>query len=171
VAASGLVAADRLDDAVARGVATARWPGRYETVSTSPLVILDGAHDGLAATVLAATLRDDDRLRDVPLHLVVGCSTGHAPAEILVPLLALPRVHLVATAAHHPRAIDPALLAAASSGTDAVVVGDVAAAVDLAVGRAHTDGGAVVVTGSLFVVGEARARFLTMPADPARPRY
>lgn len=171
VAASGLVAPDDLDAAVARGVATVRWPGRYETVSTSPLVILDGAHDGLAASVLASALRDDERLRDVPLHLVVGCSTGHAPDEILGPLLALPHVHLVATAARHPRAIAPALLMASGPGVDAVVVGDVADAVDVATGRARQDGGAVVVTGSLFVVGEARARFVPMPADPAGPRY
>jgi dihydrofolate synthase/folylpolyglutamate synthase len=167
---SGLVAASRLDDAVVRGLASARWPGRYETVSTSPLVILDGAHDGLAATVLAATVRADARLRG-PLHLVVGCSTGHAPDEILGPLLALPRVTLVATAARHPRAIAPELLRAAAGDVASVVVAEVADAVALALERARSDGGAVIVTGSLFVVGEARACFLAMPADPLRPRY
>jgi len=170
VQASGLVNAARLDDAVVRGLATARWPGRYETVATSPLVILDGAHDGLAADVLATALRDDARLTG-PLHLVVGCSTGHAPEEILGPLLALPGVALIATAARHPRAIAPALLVAAAGDAYATEVAAVDDAVGLAVARARADGGAVVVTGSLFVVGEARACFVPMVADPARPRF
>jgi dihydrofolate synthase/folylpolyglutamate synthase len=170
VQASGLVDAARLDDAVARGLAAVRWPGRYETVSTSPLVILDGAHDGLAATVLASTMRADVRLGG-PIHLVVGCSTGHAPEEILEPLLGLPGVGLVATAAHHPRAIDPALLVAAAGNARATEVASVDDAVAVAIARAREEGGAVVVTGSLFVVGEARARFIPMAADPARPRF
>lgn len=169
VAVSGLVGDP---DAVARGLASARWPGRYETVSTSPLVIVDGAHDGLAAAALAATLRDDVRLPG-PLHLVVGCSTGHPPAEVLTPLQVLQWASVTATSARHPRATTSDEVAAAASPLAPVV--EVAPAVHDAVARvvarARRDGGAVVVTGSLFVVGEARALFVSMPMDPARPRF
>jgi folylpolyglutamate synthase/dihydropteroate synthase len=51
------------------------------------------------------------------------------------------------------------------------VIVDVGEAVAVAVRRARADGGAVVVTGSLFVVGEARAVFITMPKDPVRPAW
>ena len=39
------------DDAIREGLCTVRWPGRFEVVKKSPLMIVDGAHnpDGIAA--------------------------------------------------------------------------------------------------------------------------
>ncbi len=150
-----------------------RWPGRYETVSLAPLVILDGAHDGLAALVLCRALLEDRRLSG-PLVVVVGCSTGHAPEESLAPFRALTHLKVVVTAAQHPRACGTAIVerACRDVGLGGVkVVEGVAEAVVAAIAWARDDRGAVVVTGSLFVVGEARACFECMPRDPAWPRY
>lgn len=44
------------DDAITRGVAAASWPGRLETVSREPLVIVDGAHNPHAMRRLVETL-------------------------------------------------------------------------------------------------------------------
>ncbi len=109
-----------------------------------------------------------------PVHLVLGMSRGHDPGtfvDVLAPLC----TSIVATAAVHPRAIPAAEVARAAcvvavSGVVDVVVG-VRDAVAVAVARAERDDGVVVVCGSLFVVGEARAAFVDMPTDPVRPAY
>lgn len=170
---SGLITNEALTPAVVAGLERVRWPGRYETVSLAPLVILDGAHDGLAASVLCRAILEDRRITG-PLVVVVGCSTGHAPEEILAPFRALTHLKVVATAAQHPRAYGTAIVerACREVGLGVVkVVDGVAEAVAAAMAWAREDRGAVVVTGSLFVVGEARACFERMPRDPAWPRY
>ena len=162
------------EEAVARGLRDVRWPGRYEAISTAPLVVLDGAHDDLAACALAAAVQADPRVTGRPLHLVVGMSSGHDPAPFLQTLSSSSSswTSLVATRAAHPRALPAADIANAAVHFGVVdVVEDVAAAIDVAVARAGADGGVVVVTGSLFVVGEARGLFMSMPRDAARPAY
>lgn len=65
-AALALTAADVLcgrgwaisDEAAASGIASARWPGRFEVVGTSPLTIVDGGHNPQGAEALAASLAD-----------------------------------------------------------------------------------------------------------------
>jgi dihydrofolate synthase/folylpolyglutamate synthase len=160
------------DVVVARGIAETSWPARYETVARAPLVIVDGAHNVDAARALRATLDDDARLRGRPRHFVLGVSRGHDPATIGTPLLAGGAASVVATRAAQPRALPPAEVArAVARFVPCDVVDVVAAAVELGVARAARDGGVVVVTGSLFVAGEARACFVPMARDPARPAW
>ncbi|MES2200685.1 MAG: folylpolyglutamate synthase/dihydrofolate synthase family protein [candidate division FCPU426 bacterium] len=45
------------EDALARGVAKAVWPGRMQVVSQKPVVLLDGAHNPAGARALAAAVR------------------------------------------------------------------------------------------------------------------
>jgi dihydrofolate synthase/folylpolyglutamate synthase len=130
-------------------------PGRFEIVSRSPLVILDGAHNPDGARAAAATLEDfgigGDRL------LVVGMNTGREAVEMLEALDARSARVVVATAADWARAMPPEEIAdaARSLGVDVEVVRSVPAAVQRAVGMASEDD-LVVVAGSLYVVGEAR---------------
>lgn len=47
------------EDAIARGIADASWPGRFEVVEAGPpAVIVDGGHNPQGAAVLADSLRD-----------------------------------------------------------------------------------------------------------------
>lgn len=46
------------DEAAFAGIASARWPGRFEVVGTSPLAIVDGGHNPQGAEALAASLAD-----------------------------------------------------------------------------------------------------------------
>jgi dihydrofolate synthase/folylpolyglutamate synthase len=170
VRCSGLVLDDRL---LTRGAKQATWPARYETVCAQPLVIIDGAHDGIAAEALGHTLCNDERLQNRPLHLVVGMSSGHEPDEVLLPLLAVGWTSATATRAEHPRAllVDDVVTALRRTLGQGKGVDVVSSALDTAMVQARADGGAVVVTGSLFVAGEARGLFFAMPADQQRPRY
>ena len=155
------------DDAVAAGLAAVSWPGRYEIVSTEPLVVLDGAHNAESAAALFRALESDARLRDRPRHLVIGMSRGH-DIKAFVDAIVPGARSIIATRAQQARALPPAEIAVITARTAITdVIDDVSQAVAVAAAR----GGVVVVTGSLFVVGEARACFVHMPSDPARPAY
>ena len=45
-------------EAAFAGIASARWPGRFEVVDTAPLTIVDGGHNPQGAEALAASLAD-----------------------------------------------------------------------------------------------------------------
>jgi dihydrofolate synthase/folylpolyglutamate synthase len=145
-----------LDEEVVReAFAAIEVPGRFEVVGRGPLTVLDGAHNPAGAAAVAETVNDfgvaGERL------LVVGMNTGRDPVEMLEALGARSARGIVATAADWVRAMPPGDIAAAARtlGVDAEVVASVPAAVQRAIGLASEDD-LVLVTGSLYVVGEAR---------------
>jgi dihydrofolate synthase/folylpolyglutamate synthase len=153
------------DDACRAGIERATWPGRLETLRTSDgEVLLDAAHnpDGVAA--LAAHL--DDHLRGRKVALVFGALSDKAwPSmlDVLAPR-ASARVYVrpPANAGLRPAA-DPEALAARHPGAIATSIDDAIARARASVGKS----GVVVVTGSIFLVGEARGLLLGLPRDPA----
>jgi len=140
-------------DAVRRGLAEVRWPGRLAVVSREPLVVLDGAHnaDGIAA--LAAEL--PAVVGDRPLDLVFAAMADKTWDTMLA--LLLPRVRSAIVTRVGRRGAAPADLAAAIHGRVPVEsIDDARAAFRTACSRARA-GDAVLVTGSLYLVGEAYA--------------
>ncbi|MCU1484881.1 MAG: folC [Actinomycetia bacterium] len=145
-----------LDEEVVReALATVAVPGRFEVVGRSPLVVLDGAHNPDGARAASATLSDfgfgGERF------LVVGMNKGRDALQMLQLLDAGLARGVIATAVDFPRAMPPEEIAEAARalGVDVEVVRDVPSAVQRAVGMAGEDD-LVLVTGSLYVVGEAR---------------
>jgi len=136
------------------GIKDARWPGRIEHVSPNPDIVLDGAHNPAGARALARYLERFYGGRRI--WLIYGAMRDKAIEEvagILFPIAA----ELVLTAPDTSRALRPEALAEfAGRGHIEPSVG---AAIDYA--RKHaSDEDVVVITGSLFVVGEARKVFL-----------
>jgi dihydrofolate synthase/folylpolyglutamate synthase len=157
-------------EAVARGFGQVEWPGRLEVVGERPLLVLDGAHNGDSAAQLAAAFPANFCYRD--LVLVLGVTADKDLSGILRPLLPL-AAHVVLTQSHHPRAVAVATLAAQAASVRDQRGGpgafheapDAAAALALA-RRLAQPGAAILVTGSLFVVGDARAALgLGAPVD------
>lgn len=148
------------DDALARAAAATRWPGRLERLAVDGgWLVLDGAHNPEAAAALARALVALEGR--VPV-LVLGVSADKDVAGIAGALVPLAERVIVTRAAASPRALPPGRLAEAVPG--AVVAEDLAEA--LARGREWAgEGGTVVVAGSLFLVGEARALALAEPAE------
>jgi dihydrofolate synthase/folylpolyglutamate synthase len=149
------------DKLVREAAATVSSPGRMEIVSRSPLIVLDGAKnlEGAAAASLAVA-EEFGPTRSV--ILVVGMLGGASkdPTSMLSALGAgSASVRLVvACPAPSPRTVPAAevVAAARSLGVEAVETPGVAEAIDAAVADAsETD--LVLVTGSLYVVGEARS--------------
>ncbi len=144
-------------EAVRVGAGRAAVPGRLEVVRRSPLVVIDGAHnpDGIAA--LAAALEEE--FLPSRWSVVFGVRGERDPAELLELLRpAIGAVH--AARADDGQAVPAAAVAEAARAVldpdiEVVEHPTVAAAVDAALATAG-DNGAVLVTGSLYVIGEAR---------------
>ncbi|HWH34045.1 MAG TPA: Mur ligase family protein [Acidimicrobiales bacterium] len=143
-------------EVVRQGLAGVQVPGRFEVVGRRPLVVLDGAHnpDGCRA---AATTLGDFSIAGSPV-LVVGMNRGRSPAEMLGALEAAHAGLVVACAVDWPRAVPAAEVAAAARelGAEVEVVPAVGEALSRALAVAGPDD-AVLVTGSLHVVGAARS--------------
>jgi dihydrofolate synthase/folylpolyglutamate synthase len=172
------------------GYAAARWPGRLELLSVPGAgprgadaeVLLDGAHNPAGAAALAAALdelrpllRNGGGRNPAPPTLVLGIMGDKDVDGVLGALAAAPSLAgatVVATAVRDPRALPAAALAArwaAVAGPrpgPVVAIEDPVAAVDRAVQAAD---GPVVVAGSLYLVGVARALLVDDPdlRDPA----
>lgn len=141
------------------GIAEARWPGRLEHVSPNPDVILDGAHNPAGARALERYLRRFYAGRR--LWMIYGAMRDKAVEEVAGILFPLAD-ELILTAADSTRALRPeALRELAARGR---VAPDVSAALEMVTGDVADD--VVVITGSLFLVGEARARFLRTRRPP-----
>jgi dihydrofolate synthase/folylpolyglutamate synthase len=140
---------------IAGGIATVRWPGRLERVDG---VLLDGAHNPDGARALAAALAVLHPGR--PVELVFGALGDKDHRGMLAALAgAVRRLHLVAPATPRARAAAELQVAASSLGLVADLHAGVAEALACARGCAG-DGAQVVVAGSLYLVGEARAQLL-----------
>ena len=150
---------DISDDAMRDGISRVEWHGRFEILSRSPFLILDGAHNADSARQLVATLREF--FPTAQLHFVFGVSSDKDIAGIFRELLPH-AASLTLTRSHNPRAADPGRLAELSPPyiVETVIQPDLASAIESAIHRAEpTD--VVCVTGSLFVVAQAREIWLT----------
>jgi dihydrofolate synthase/folylpolyglutamate synthase len=142
-------------EATRTGLATVDWPGRLQVISRQPLVVLDGAHNAASAEVVRHALEqlfEFDRL-----ILVLGLSEGKDAEGVLRALgPGTASVHL--TRSRHERSADPSALRPllTSLAPDAVigVYADVPSALEGALAKANPHD-LVLVTGSLFLVGEA----------------
>lgn len=152
-------------DALRQGVAEARWPGRMELFPGEPSILLDGAHNPAGARALAASLDGIARKR---LVLVAGVMGDKDAAGILDPLIPLADEAVTVTPLVE-RGLPAERLAAfcRDRGLPAIAGGAVAPGLSLARERAGSDG-LVLVCGSLFTVGEARAALFDSPYEPFR---
>lgn len=151
---------------VERGLAMVEWPGRLEPVSDHPLVIMDGAHNPHAAEALASTLQELCAGRKI--HLLVGMSSDKSVEEFVRRLSGL-AASLTCTKSRHPRALPAATLAKRLGGgvADLHVMSDPADAYTYLINAVAADD-VVVVTGSLFLVGQLRAAIRQSHVRPRR---
>jgi dihydrofolate synthase/folylpolyglutamate synthase len=140
-----------------QGMQEARWPGRLEHVAPNPDVILDGAHNPAGARALAAYLRRFYGGRKI--WMIFGAMRDKAVAEVgrILFDVADELVFTAPGASVAPRAMPPeALREMAGRGHTEPTI---QAAVEHTLRRASADD-VIVITGSLYLVGEARGVFL-----------
>jgi dihydrofolate synthase/folylpolyglutamate synthase len=154
-------------ETIAQGIRETHWPGRFQVVpgaEDNPEYVLDVAHNPAGAWALRSTLSaayqdsgNGDPGNGREITMVFGVMRDKAVqeiTEILFPIAA----HVIVTHANTPRSASPVEIrqaaARVTSGTDIEESADVASAMDRARIVAGS-GGLVVVTGSIYIVGEA----------------
>jgi dihydrofolate synthase/folylpolyglutamate synthase len=154
-AATAAVALTRLgvsDASIEAGIARTHWPGRLEHVSEHPEIILDGAHNPAGARALAAYM--DRFYSHRRIRLVFGAMRDKAIAEIAGILF--PRAQqVIVTAPRQTRALAPETMLEISAHPNLRVAPTIESALELV--RDATEDDVVFVSGSLFLVAEARA--------------
>ncbi len=141
-------------EAIREGVRRTRWPGRLERVAERPEIILDGAHNPSGARALAAYINrffDDRRV-----WLIYGAMRDKSVEEMAAILFPLAD-EIIATAPAQARAVRPETireladhprLRTADTLDDALAI----------LRREAAPGDAVFISGSLFLVAEARRK-------------
>ncbi|AEI12628.1 MULTISPECIES: bifunctional folylpolyglutamate synthase/dihydrofolate synthase [Cellulomonas] len=147
-------------DVVGAAFADATSPGRLEIVRSSPTVLVDGAHNPAGAAAMVRSL--DEAFAFQRVVGVVGVMADKDPEGILS-VLEPELAEVVVTQAGNARAMpadELAEIAVEVFGEDRVHVAErLDDAVAIAVERAESEverGAAVVVTGSILLVAEAR---------------
>jgi dihydrofolate synthase/folylpolyglutamate synthase len=140
---------------VRKGLGETRWPGRLEMVGTFPRVLLDGAHNAGATEVLKRELKKNIPRRR--LLLVLGIMADKDIPKMMSNLVPLADL-VILTRPRMDRAASLEVMRshASSFGRPIVEEAEVSSAVDYALSRAGKED-LVVISGSLFTVGEARA--------------
>jgi dihydrofolate synthase/folylpolyglutamate synthase len=165
------------------GYANARWPGRLELLQLGGRdVLLDGAHNPAGAAALAVALDDlrpfltgGDR-QPPPVPTLVVASMADKDVDGVIAALrgsaSIGAARIIATQVDLPRAMPAGELAerwrVLAAGVDVQAIPEVGAALERSL---ELGSGPVVVAGSLYLVGEARARWIDDPLlrDPEVP--
>jgi dihydrofolate synthase/folylpolyglutamate synthase len=134
------------------GIAHTRWPGRLERVRRHPDIFLDGAHNPAGAAALARYLETFQRGRTIwMIFAAMRDKDVHLIGERIFPLAS----HLIFTTANQTRAFSAHELRELSGFPAARTTGSIREALDLTSAASPED--LIIVTGSLYLVGEARA--------------
>lgn len=140
--------------AIESGIASTRWPARAEWIEGVPPVLVDVAHNVEGAMALVATI--EALLPRRPIAVVAAFSRDKAHEMIL---RALGRIagqfYLTQFAGERATPAEILLRAAPARHLGCEAVPNVAEAIVRAKAWARSVSGAVVVTGSFFLVGEA----------------
>ena len=139
---------------IKQGLVQNRWPGRLEIVSSSPLILLDGAHNLIAARKLVKFLSEDMTNRNITL--VIGILDDKPYAAMLACLLPLCNKAIL-TRPKIYRALSPERLfpAAKKIIQDIEIIPDVGNAIKYAIKTASVND-VICIAGSLYLVGEAK---------------
>jgi len=139
---------------IKEGLVKTDWPGRMEVVSQTPYVILDGAHNLMAARKLAKFISEN--LAKNKTTLLIGILNDKPYKGMLKPLLPLCR-RVILTKPTINRALEPEILHkfAKDFVEDIEIIPSVKDAFFYAMETVSSDE-AICVAGSLYVVGEVK---------------
>jgi len=140
---------------IREGLKETRWPGRMQVVSQKPLIILDGAHNPDAMRILVNSMRDAFQWKR--LILVLGVMGDKDIPKIINRIVPIAD-YIIYTRPEYYRAAEPQVLMneAGPFGKKGEVIPTIPEALNKAKDRSGP-GDVILVTGSLFTVGEAIA--------------
>ncbi len=147
------------EEAVNDGLKHIRWSGRFEEISQDPAVVVDCAHNAASARAVAQTLIDVYPYRRV--ILVLGVSQDKDVPSICTHLKDA-AAKIILTQANHPRAhtFNAGEAVQYFEGKDWSLEPDLKQALHKALKAAKKED-VVLVTGSVFIVGQAMEHLCT----------
>jgi dihydrofolate synthase/folylpolyglutamate synthase len=140
-------------DSIERGIRETRWPGRFQVLAAHggwPEIVLDVAHNPAGAWALRSAI--SERYGERPLTFVFGAMRDKAIAEMAEILFPLAE-RVIATRPQNPRAASPEEIQQAGSRTGAEILA--IPEVEAALEAARREEKPILVTGSIYLVGEA----------------
>ena len=151
-------------EAIAEGLRRVRWPGRLEVMQEEPLVVVDGAKDAAAMRALAESVGD---LPHKKLIAVVSISSDKNIPQMIANLSPVVDAFVVTSHTVMGRAAERERIGAEAErqGKPWESVERVPDAVERAL-RLAGKSDMVLVTGSVFAVGEARRRWAKQGRKP-----
>jgi dihydrofolate synthase/folylpolyglutamate synthase len=157
------------DEALHEGLALVNWPGRFEVVRRgTKTIVLDCAHNRDSMARLVATMRE--MFPDRRPALIFGSSDDKDVSGMLAEVLPLAS-RVIVTRADHPRASRPEQLLEAIQTNTVALSANLAHTVSQAVADALQDSAPVVlITGSIFLVAEARTEIHSLKIPHAESK-
>ena len=136
------------------GLVQNTWEGRLEVVSTSPLILVDGAHNLVAAKNLSKFLSEN--FADRKITLIIGILDDKPYSAMLRSLLPVCD-RVILTRSKIDRALSPEKLCDTAKKfiRDVKIIPDIGKAINHAVNTVSGND-AICIAGSLYVVGEAK---------------
>jgi len=138
---------------IIEGIEQARWEGRLEPVSSNPGILLDGAHNESGAAALRKYIEDFCSKPPVIIFAMMKDKAIKRFSRILFPLAK----KVVLTSIPYERAASPEEILRLARPFERKII--LEPSLQKAVARALAEagrGGTVLITGSLFLVGEAK---------------
>ena len=155
---------DLSEDIIKKGLLTTSWPGRLEVVSDSPLTIVDGAHNLVAIRKLTEYLKTAFSGRKITLVTGVLDDKSYTTMfKCILPVCS----RVVITEAKSERSIPSETLVVAAKKyiSDTTVIKDIPEAIQFAE-NASEEEDVICISGSLYVVGEAKEFFQNRVQQP-----
>jgi len=141
------------EEEIRKGLKEVKWPGRLELFEGKPKVLLDGAHNPEGVKVLCEFLREISFRK---LHLIIGIMKDKSWKEMLEILLPLSQ-SVIAFRPQNPRSLEPEIILSLAKqiGLEGFEAKTPEEALKIAKEKADPED-LILVTGSLFAVGEIR---------------
>ena len=149
------------DENIRQGLATVRWPGRFELLRKDPLFIVDGGHNPQCIEALVQNIRQ--YLAGRPLTVLTGVLADKDYHCMYADVARQFAARFVTVTPPNPRALDAQALAEylRQFGKPVTACDSVDAGVREAIRQAGPDG-VVLAYGSLYMVGDIEAAVLSV---------
>ncbi|MFT5882829.1 MAG: dihydrofolate synthase/folylpolyglutamate synthase [Crocinitomicaceae bacterium] len=139
-------------DTVRHALANIQWPGRFETLSESPQIIIDGAHNPHAAHALIETWKE--KFGEQKATLVFGAVEEKDVSAVLEILSSISsEIHL--TPLDSPRSMSAAAVKELLTGNSPTP--QLHANLESCLASLEEHDSPILIAGSLFLIGEAKA--------------
>ncbi|WP_027358317.1 bifunctional folylpolyglutamate synthase/dihydrofolate synthase [Desulforegula conservatrix] len=145
-------------NSIRNGLKLVSWPGRLEYVSKNPFIILDGAHNPEATEKLCTYLKTMHR--DKPVLFIIGMMKDKDHTQSLKPIAGLnPRIIITESKSlRAEKAEELGSFLKESFGITSTVIPDLPEAIKKGLSTKNPEE-IICITGSLYIVGEAKAFF------------